>query len=104
MLSGDVSVQSSNSSDSEYDPTTTSTRRGSRSSGRTAPLNKTFSCPDCGKRFDKAQPLQTHRRNSHGKGNGPPTLNNHKFSHTSHRCDWVDPNSGKMCNTVFSRP
>ena len=104
MLSGDVSVQSSNSSDSEYDPTTTSPRRGSRSSGRTAPLNKTFSCSDCGKRFDKAQPLQAHRRNSHGKGNGPPTLNNHKFSHTSHRCDWVDPNSGKMCNTVFSRP
>jgi hypothetical protein len=104
LLSGDVSVESSNGSDSEYDPTTTSARRGSRSSGRLAPLNKTFSCSDCGKRFDKAQPLQAHRRNSHGKGNGPPTLNSHKFSNTSHRCDWVDPTTGKMCNTVFSRP
>ena len=103
-LSGDVSVESSNSSDSEYDPNATSTRRGSRSSGRLAPLNKTFSCPDCGKRFDKAQPLQAHRRNSHGKGTGPPLLSSNKFSNTSHRCDWVDPGTGKLCNTVFSRP
>jgi len=104
MLSGDLSVESSNSSGSEYDPNVTSTRRGSRSSGRLAPLNKTFSCSDCGKRFDKAQSLQAHRRNSHGKGTGPPMLNSHKFSNTSHRCDWVDPTTGKMCNTVFSRP
>lgn len=104
MLSGDLSVESSNSSDSEYDPNVTSARRGSRSSGRLAPLSKTFSCSDCGKRFDKAQPLQAHRRNSHGKGTGPPMLNSHRFSNTSHRCDWVDPTNGKMCNTVFSRP
>ena len=104
LLSGDISVDSSNSSDSEYEPTPTSRRRTSRSSGRSAILNKTFSCPDCSKRFDKAQFLRTHRRNSHGKGNGPPNLSNQKFSNTSHRCDWIDPPTGKLCNTVFSRP
>ena len=104
LLSGDISAESSNSSDSEYDPNATSGRRASRSSGRSATLNKTFFCPDCGKRFDKAQPLQTHRRNSHGKGTGSPNLSNQKFSNISHRCDWVDPTTGKLCNTVFSRP
>ena len=104
LLSGDISAESSNSSDSEYDPSATSARRASRSSGRSTALNKTFSCSDCGRRFDKAQPLQTHRRNLHGKGMGPPNLSDQKFSNTSHRCDWVDPSTGKVCNTVFSRP
>ena len=104
LLSGGTSVESSSSSDSEYDPTPASGRRASRSGGRSATLSKTFSCPDCGKRFDKAQPLQTHRRHLHGKGTGPPNLSNQKFSNASHRCDWVDPTTGKLCNTVFSRP
>ena len=103
-LTGDISIESSNSSDSEFDPNAVSAHRGGRSSGRLAPLSKTFSCPDCGKRFDKSQPLQMHRKSSHGKGTGPAALNTHKFSNTSHRCDWVDPDTGKMCNTVFSRP
>jgi hypothetical protein len=104
MLSGDISAESSNSSDSEYDPTATTGQRTSRSNGRPAPFAKTFSCSDCGKRFDKSQPLQAHRRNLHGKGKGPPTLSNQRFSNTSHRCDWIEPTTGKMCNTVFSRP
>jgi hypothetical protein len=101
--SGDMS-ESDVSSDSEYDPSTTSARRTSRSSGRSGQLAKSFACADCGKRFEKSQPLQVHRRNSHGKGSGPPSLNQAKFSNTSHRCDWIDPSTGKMCNTVFSRP
>jgi rubredoxin len=101
--SGDMS-ESDVSSDSEYDPSTTSARRTSRSSGRSGQLAKSFACAECGKRFDKSQPLQVHRRNSHGKGSGPPSLNQGKFSNTSHRCDWIDPSTGKMCNTVFSRP
>ena len=104
LLSSELSVESSNSSDSEYDPAASTGKRASRSNGRSATLNKTFSCPDCGKRFDKAQPLHTHRRNSHGKGTGSSSLNNQKFSNTSHRCEWMDPSTGKMCNTVFSRP
>ena len=104
IYSGDMSAESGASSESEYDPNATSTRRVSRSSGRPSVTSKTFACPDCGKRFEKAQPLQAHRRNSHGKAGGPPNLSQHKFSNTSHRCDYVDPNTGKTCNTVFSRP
>jgi len=104
IYSGDVSVESGHSSDSEYDPDGRSERRTSRSSGRSSHLAKTFACPECGKRFEKSMPLQTHRRNAHGKGNGPPSLSHNKFSNTSHRCDWVDPVTGKACNTVFSRP
>lgn len=104
-LSNDVSGDSTNSSDSEYHPNATSIRRVSRGSARSVPLAKSFPCPECGKRFDKAQPLQTHRRTSHGKGNIPPSLADHKFSSSSsHRCDYVDPTTGKICGTVFSRP
>jgi hypothetical protein len=103
VYSGDISGDSGASSESEYDPQGTSEQRPSRSSAR--PVHaKTFACPECGKRFEKSPLLQTHRRNSHGKGNGPPVLSHHKFSNTSHRCDWVDPVTGKSCNTVFSRP
>jgi len=102
LPSGDMSVDSAASSESEYDPTASS-RRASRSSGRSS-LAKPFACVDCGKRFDKSQPLQLHRRNSHGRGSGLPSLNQHRFSNTAHRCDWEDPATGKMCNTIFSRP
>jgi hypothetical protein len=104
VYSGDVSVESGHSSDSEYDPAGISEKRSSRSNGRPANLSKSFACPECGKRFEKSLQLQTHRRNAHGKGNGPPLLSHNKFSTTSHRCDWVDPVTGKACNTVFSRP
>lgn len=103
-FSGNLSAASGDSSESEYDPTAVSSRRASRSSARSSTLAKSFACPDCGKRFEKSHPLQAHRRNSHGKGSGPPALTHNKFSNTSHRCDWVDPSTGKVCNTVFSRP
>lgn len=103
LPSGDMSVESTNSSDSEYDPQAQS-RRASRSSGRSGSITKPFPCPECGKRFDKSLPLQNHRRNMHGKSSGPPSLSQNKYSNTSHRCDYVDPTTGKMCNTAFSRP
>lgn len=104
MLSGDISAESSNSSDSEYDPARTTGQRAGRPNGRLGSFAKMFSCSDCGKRFDKSQTLQAHRRNSHGRGKGPQTSTNQKLSNTSHRCEWIDPTTGKMCNTVFSRP
>ena len=102
MRSGDASRGSSNGSESEYNPA--ASRRAGRSSGRGNTLSKTFSCVDCGKRFDRSQNLQTHRRKLHGKTTGPARLPGFKFSNTSHQCDFVDPTTGKTCNTVFSRP
>ena len=102
MRSGDASQESSNGSESEYDPA--ASRRAGRSAGRANTLSKTFSCVDCGKRFDRSQNLQTHRRKSHGKATGPARLAGLKLSNTSHQCDFVDPTTGKTCNTVFSRP
>ena len=104
VVSADLSVESPNSSGSEYDPTASTSKRTHRSIRKLPSLIKSYPCPDCGKRFDNAKPLQAHRRNVHGKGGGQHSLSAHKFSNTSHRCDWVDPMTGKMCNTVFSRP
>jgi len=101
VASAEETLESSNnSSDSEYNPS--AARRGSRSGGRQQQM-KTFPCPDCGKRFDKSQSLQMHRRNSHGKTSGSG-LSGQRFGNNSHRCDYVDPITGKVCNTVFSRP
>jgi Zinc finger, C2H2 type len=100
--SGEASNESSNSSsDSEYDPSTA--RRASRSSGRRDSL-RPYPCPDCGKRFDKSQSLQTHRRTSHGRASGPPSLSSQRFGNNAHRCDHVDLVTGSTCDTVFSRP
>jgi hypothetical protein len=102
MPSSDASRERSNGSGSEYNPTVS--LRAGRSSGRGSTVGRTFPRVDCGKRFDTSRTLQNHRRHSHGKATGPPTLSALKFSNSSHRCEFVDPTTGKTCNTVFSRP
>jgi hypothetical protein len=102
--SGEQSIESVASSESEYDPRVTSSRRLNRASGRPIQLFKTIPCPECGKRFEKSQSLLLHRRNAHNKGSGSTSGVQQRFSNTSHRCDYVDPATGRTCNTVFSRP
>ncbi|KAK9386873.1 hypothetical protein V1515DRAFT_536704 [Lipomyces mesembrius] len=61
-----------------------------------------FVCPDCGKRFPKAQHLQLHRR-THSFT--PPRKKVPLSAQTGpHRCTWINPATGKTCNKVFSRP
>ncbi|KAK9371326.1 hypothetical protein V1509DRAFT_637003 [Lipomyces kononenkoae] len=61
-----------------------------------------FVCPDCGKRFPKAQNLQLHRR-THSLT--PPRKKVPLSAQTGpHRCTWINPATGKTCHKVFSRP
>ncbi|KAK9249596.1 hypothetical protein V1506DRAFT_526447 [Lipomyces tetrasporus] len=61
-----------------------------------------FVCPDCGKRFPKAHNLQLHRR-THSLT--PPRKKVPLSAQTGpHRCTWINPATGKICNKVFSRP
>ena len=55
-------------------------------------------CAECDRKFDSQQALLVHRRTRHGdvfsdniKARGP------------HRCHRINPQTGKPCNTVFSR-
>ena len=82
----------------------------------------TYTCttPDCHARFDVATKLQKHRREAHRASSQyassptPPTsatlnaqaaANNVSRNNAPgpHRCDKINPQTGKPCNTVFSR-
>lgn len=82
----------------------------------------TYTCttPNCHARFDAAGKLQKHRREAHGPAsqyastpttptsatpNPQAAANNVSRNNAPgpHRCDKVNPQTGKPCNTVFSR-
>lgn len=82
----------------------------------------TYTCttPDCHARFDAASKLQKHRREAHRASSQyastptTPTSATHNPQAAAnnvsrnnapgpHRCDKVNPQTGKPCNTVFSR-
>ena len=82
----------------------------------------TYTCttPDCHARFDAAGKLQKHRREAHGPSshyastpttptsatqNAQAAANNVSRNNAPgpHRCDKVNPQTGKPCSTIFSR-
>ncbi|KAK9462259.1 uncharacterized protein V1516DRAFT_663967 [Lipomyces oligophaga] len=68
----------------------------------TADESETFVCPECSKRFAKAQNLQIHRR----LHSSTPPRKKVPLSATvgPHRCTIINASTGKPCNKVFSRP
>ncbi|KAL8637587.1 MAG: hypothetical protein Q9228_005154 [Teloschistes exilis] len=95
----------------------------------TAAASGTFACmsPSCAARFDTAPKLQKHRREAHRNSPPPrpsaaaPTTSStstptpiatpssssaamHRNQQTGpHKCERINPSTGKPCNTVFSR-
>ena len=95
------SESSSSPTDETSDTEYVAPRRPTRLSSTPRPSTPTtpHPCTECDRRFDSQQALLVHRRTRHGdighrdniKARGP------------HRCHRINPQTGKPCNTVFSR-
>ena len=69
----------------------------------------TYSCTyhGCSMRFDSPAKLQKHKRDGHRQsspGSASPNLTLRNSQAGPHRCDRINPSTGKPCNSVFSRP
>jgi len=73
----------------------------------------TYSCTyhGCSQRFDSPAKLQKHKRDGHrqmsphsGSGSASPNLALRNSQAGPHRCDRINPSTGKPCNSIFSRP
>jgi len=69
----------------------------------------TYSCTyhGCPQRFDTAAKLQKHKREGHRQNEAPSASSNQALRNSQagpHRCDRINPSTGKPCNSVFSRP
>ena len=74
----------------------------------------TYSCTyhGCSLRFDSPAKLQKHKREGHrqvspnntNSGSASPNLALRNSQAGPHRCDRINPSTGKPCNSIFSRP
>jgi hypothetical protein len=73
----------------------------------------TYSCTyhGCHERFETPAKLQKHKREGHrqvspnsGAGSASPNLALRNSQAGPHRCDRINPSTGKPCNSIFSRP
>ncbi|KIW46565.1 hypothetical protein, variant [Exophiala oligosperma] len=71
----------------------------------------TYSCTyhGCHLRFDTPAKLQKHKRDGHrqsspGTSSSSPNLALRNSQAGPHRCDRINPSTGKPCNSIFSRP
>lgn len=76
----------------------------------------TYTCTyhGCTQRFETPSALQKHKREGHRQAHGlnglrrpeGPTTPNNFFNTQAgpHKCERINPSTGKPCNTVFSRP
>ncbi|KAI4599311.1 hypothetical protein KJ359_002270 [Pestalotiopsis sp. 9143b] len=87
---------------------------------RTMADGGTYTCTyhGCTLRFETPQALQKHKREGHRQANGlattarPPVVSTAPGTQDvvlgsqqgPHKCDRINPSTGKPCNTIFSRP
>jgi Zinc finger, C2H2 type len=67
----------------------------------------TYSCTyrGCLLRFDTPAELQKHKREGHQQASPSPTnLALHNSQAGLHKCERINPQTGKPCNSIFSRP
>jgi hypothetical protein len=72
----------------------------------------TYSCTyhGCNERFETPAKLQKHKREGHRQvspqnaGSASPNLALRNSQAGPHRCDRINPSTGKPCNSIFSRP
>jgi hypothetical protein len=104
-----LSSAGSSSVVSSSTPTSSSKPSGALADGGT------YTCTyhGCTLRFDTPALLQKHKREGHRQAHGLSTVRRSDVGLTTslinsqagpHRCDRINPSTGKPCNTVFSRP
>lgn len=71
----------------------------------------TYSCTyhGCSQRFETPQKLQKHKREGHRNANLGPSMTSAAILERNtqagpHKCERINPTTGKPCNTIFSRP
>jgi hypothetical protein len=71
----------------------------------------TYSCTyhGCAQRFETPQKLQKHKREGHRNANLGTTMTSAAILERNtqagpHKCERINPTTGKPCNTIFSRP
>jgi hypothetical protein len=71
----------------------------------------TYSCTyhGCSQRFETPQKLQKHKREGHRNANLSAAMTSAAILERNsqagpHKCDRINPTTGKPCNTIFSRP
>jgi hypothetical protein len=71
----------------------------------------TYSCTyhGCSQRFETPQKLQKHKREGHRNANVAAAMTSAAILERNsqagpHKCERINPTTGKPCNTVFSRP
>jgi len=104
----EASIQSSQQSarDVKSQPQSTSIQRPTDTSSDAG----TYSCTyhGCALRFDTPAKLQKHKREGHRHvsppGSASPNLALRNSQAGPHRCDRLNPSTGKPCNSIFSRP
>jgi hypothetical protein len=71
----------------------------------------TYSCTyhGCSQRFETPQKLQKHKREGHRNANLGTTMTSEAILERNsqagpHKCERINPTTGKPCNTIFSRP
>lgn len=71
----------------------------------------TYSCTyhGCTQRFETPQKLQKHKREGHRNANLGPSMTSAAILERNtqagpHKCERINPTTGKPCNTIFSRP
>lgn len=112
-VSYSVSSRFGSSASASPDSAATSPRRpdGVRAEGGT------YTCTyhGCTQRFETPSALQKHKREGHRQAHGlnglrrpenPTTVTSNFFNTQAgpHKCERINPSTGKPCNTVFSRP
>jgi len=117
-----ASLQSMESSSSEYGAEAPDNQKPANTSADTGTYTCTYH--GCTLRFETPAKLQRHKREGHrnsaalingsGAGNGSGSGNDENGGMTSaalrntqngpHKCERINPSTGKPCNTIFSRP
>ncbi|KUI58025.1 Transcriptional regulator RPN4 [Cytospora mali] len=113
MSNGSYSMSSRFGSSASASPDSTATGSPRRPENIRAE-GGTYTCTyhGCTQRFETPSALQKHKREGHRQAHGlnglrrpeGPTSNFFNTQAGPHKCERINPSTGKPCNTVFSRP
>jgi protein RPN4 len=106
-----ASLTSMESSSSEYAPESSDLKKPSGATADTGTYTCTYH--GCSLRFDTPAKLQRHKREGHrnsasviggGDESGMTSAAQRNSQAGPHKCERINPSTGKPCNTIFSRP